>query len=160
LRNTGHGSFEDVTERAGAVFKLSEVGRGAAFGDIDNDGDVDVLVGNDGGPLRLLINNVGNHNHWLGVRLLGVGGRDMLGARLAVMRRNQPTLWRRARSDGSYGSANDPRVLVGLGGSVERPNLVVQWPAGRVEEFDSMAIDQYITLKEGTGRGATWPGKR
>jgi hypothetical protein len=160
FRNTGHGQFDDVTERAGAVFTLSEVGRGAAFGDIDNDGDVDVIVGNDSGPLRLLINNVGNHNHWLGVRLLGEGGRDMLGARLAVMRRNQPTLWRRARSDGSYGSANDPRVLVGLGGSVERPNLVVQWPAGRVEEFDSMAIDQYITLKEGAGRAATWPGKR
>jgi len=84
----------------------------------------------------------------------------MLGARLAVSRPNQQTLFRRARSDGSYASANDPRVLVGLGGSIERPNLIVRWPAGRVEEFDSVAIDRYITLQEGTGRAATWPGKR
>ena len=160
LRNRGHGQFEDVTDRAGAVFKLSEVGRGAAFGDIDNDGDIDVVVGNNSGPLRLLINNVGNHNHWLGLTLVGVGGRDMLGARVAVMRRNQPTLWRRARADGSYGSANDPRVLVGLGSSIERPNLVVQWPGGHVEEWNSAAIDQYITLKEGSGKTGSWPGKR
>jgi hypothetical protein len=160
LRNAGHGQFEDVTARAGAVFKLSEVGRGAAFGDIDNDGDVDVIVGNDNGPLRLLINNIGSRNHWVGVRLVGVGGRDMLGARLVVMRGGHPTLWRRARADGSYGSANDPRVLAGLGTSIERPNLVVQWPGGRIEEWDSVAIDRYITLAEGTGKPATWPGKR
>ena len=84
----------------------------------------------------------------------------MLGARVAVMRRNQPTLWRRARADGSYGSANDPRVLVGLGSSIERPNLVVQWPGGRVEEWSSGAIDRYITLKEGSGKTGSWPGKR
>ena len=160
FRNIGHGRFEDVTERAGAVFTLSEVGRGAAFGDIDNDGDVDVIVGNDGGPLRLLINDVGNRNHWLGVRLVGVGGRDMLGARVAVMRGGQPTLWRRARADGSYGSANDPRVLVGLGSSADRPTLVVRWPAGRVERWNGVAVDRYVTLKEGTGERATWPGNR
>ena len=91
--------------------------RGAAFGDVDNDGDTDVLVGNDNGPLRLLINNVGNRNHWLGLRLVGAGGtRDMLGARVADRpRRTARRCWRRARSDGSYASANDPRVLVGLG---------------------------------------------
>ena len=160
LRNAGGGVFQDVTDRAGAVFKLSEVGRGAAFGDVDNDGDTDVIVGNDNGPLRLLINNVGTRHHWVGVRLVGAGGRDMLGARLVVLRGNQPTLWRRARADGSYASANDPRVLVGLGSSSERPNLIVKWPAGRVEEWDDVAIDRYITLAEGSGKPATWPGKR
>ncbi len=163
LRNLGNGRFEPVTDRAGAVFQISEAGRGAAFGDIDNDGDVDVLVGNDAGPVRLLINNVGNRNHWLGLRLVGGvssgapqlrsgGGRDMLGARVSVVRTSGPALWRRARSDGSYASANDPRVLVGLGASTERPRLHVQWPDGRSEEWSDVAIDQWITLKQGTGR--------
>ena len=72
-RNLGNGRFEDVSARAGAVFQRAEVSRGGAFGDIDNDGDVDVLVGTAAGPTRLLINNVGNRNTWVGLRLLGAG---------------------------------------------------------------------------------------
>jgi enediyne biosynthesis protein E4 len=152
LRNLGNGRFENVTDRAGAAFTLSEPGRGAAFGDIDNDGDVDVVVGNDAGRLRLFVNNIGNRNHWLGLRLVGKQGRDMLGARVAVSRRDGSTLWRRVRTDGSYGSANDPRVLVGLGRSVEKPKVQVQWPSGNVEEWSGVAVDRWTTLKEGTGR--------
>ena len=161
FRNLGNALFKDVTDQAGAVFRLSEVGRGAAFGDIDNDGDVDVVVGNDAGRLRLLINSVGNRNHWLGVRLVGEHApRDMLGTEVAVIRQDGSTLWRRARSDGSYASANDPRVLVGLGNSAERPNVRVRWPSGRVEEWDDMTIERWTTLKEGGGKRASWPGKR
>jgi enediyne biosynthesis protein E4 len=166
FRNLGNGQFEDVTDRAGAAFQLSEVGRGAAFGDIDNDGDVDVLVGNDAGRTRLLMNTVGNRKHWLGLRLVGAQGRDMYGARVTVLRpstgaqgarssvggrANPATLWRRARADGSYASANDPRVLVGLGDSAEPPRVRVVWPSGRVEEFAAVAVDRYTTLKEGSG---------
>ena len=152
FRNLANGQFEEVADRAGAAFQLSEVGRGAAFGDIDNDGDVDVLVGNDAGPTRLLINNVGDRKHWLGLRLVGERKRDMYGARVAVLRGKGSTLWRRARADGSYASANDPRVLAGLGDSTEAPTVRVIWPSGRVEEWARVAIDRYTTLIEGSGR--------
>ena len=159
FRNLGDGRFEDVTERAGAVFELSEASRGAAFGDLDNDGDVDVLVGNNTGPVRLLVNTLGNRRHWLGLRLVGaaegsasVHGRDMLGARVAVVRDGEPTRWRRARSDGSYASANDPRVLVGLGESDAAPDVRVRWPSGRTEAWEGVAVDRYTTLIEGQGR--------
>jgi hypothetical protein len=149
-RNLGNGRFEDVSSQAGAVFSLAQVGRGAAFGDIDNDGRTDVLVGNAAGKLQLLHNNVRNGNHWLGLRLVGARGRDMLGARVEVVRANALSLWRRARSGASYASANDPRVLVGLGASAEVPTVRVQWPSGRLEEFVHVAIDRYTTLSEGS----------
>jgi hypothetical protein len=145
--------FEDVSDKGGAVFTLSEVGRGLAFGDIDNDGDTDVLIGNNSGPARLLVNNVGNHKHWLGLRLVGgTRARDMLGARVEIVRANGSKLWRRARADGSYASANDPRVLVGLGDSAEAPSLVrVRWPDGRSEEWTHIVVDRYTTLQQGHG---------
>ena len=152
FRNRRDGRFEDVTLQAGAAFALSEPGRGAAFGDIDNDGDVDVVVGNDGGRVRLLINNLGSRNHWLGLRLVGQQGRDMLGARVEVMRRDGSAIWRRSRSDGSYGSANDPRVLVGLGTSTDPPSVRVRWPDGRVEIWGDVSIDRWTTFTEGSGR--------
>ncbi|MYK89501.1 MAG: CRTAC1 family protein [Acidobacteria bacterium] len=151
FRNLGDGTFEDVTGAAGAAFELSETGRGAAFGDVDNDGDVDVVVGNDTGPARLLINRVGYRRHWSGLRLAGAGGRDMLGARVAVRRPGEPTLWRRARSDGSYASANDPRVVVGLGDSDGRPAVEVHWPDGRTETWEDVEVDRWTTLEQGTG---------
>jgi len=152
LRNSLDGRFLNVTDEAGKAFKVLEVGRGAAFGDIDNDGDMDVLIGNLNGPVRLLVNNIGNRSHWMGLRLVGSGGRDMLGARVEVRQREGRSLWRRARSDGSYASANDPRVFIGLGTATTAPAVRVRWPSGRFEEWSSVSIDQWTTLKEGTGQ--------
>ena len=135
------------------MFQLSEVSRGAAFGDIDNDGDVDVLVANNNGKPRLLINNVGSRNHWIGLRLVGKQApRDMLGARVGIVLDDGTTRWRRARSDGSYASASDPRVVVGLGQSAHVARIRVQWPGGATEEWNAAAIDRYVTLKEGEGK--------
>jgi hypothetical protein len=71
----------------------------------------------------------------------------MLGARVEIIRKNQPALWRRVHVDGSYASANDPRVLVGLGDSAERPNVHVHWPDGSVSESLDVPIDRYITIE-------------
>ena len=150
-RNLGNGRFEDVSAQAGAVFSNSEVSRGGAFGDIDNDGDVDVVVGTAAGPTRLLINNVGNRNGWVGLRLLGATTkRDMLGAQVRILRDGGTPLLRRARSDGSYASANDPRVLVGLGPSAPAAVRVqVVWPDGRTEEWSSVPTGRWTTLTRG-----------
>jgi len=151
-RNLGDGRFADVSADAGEPFKLLDVSRGAAFGDIDNDGDEDVVVGTANGPTRLFVNNLGNQKHWLGLRLIGVGGRDMIGARVSIARGAGPTLWRRARSDGSYASANDPRVLVGLGDAAAPVTVRVQWPDGKTEEWADQAIDRWVTMKQGSGK--------
>jgi len=150
FHNTGKGTFVEVVEQAGPSFQLLEVSRGAAFGDIDNDGDTDVLVTNNNGPVRLLLNKVGNRNHWLGLRLVGKNNRDMLGARVDVVINKDRVLRRRTRTDGSYLSANDPRILVGLGSVTQVESIRVYWPSGNVEEWKAPLVDRYTTLKEGT----------
>ena len=76
----------------------------------------------------------------------------MTGARVGVFRDDGPTLWRRARSDGSYASANDPRVLVGLGDAATVPRVRVTWPSGREEDWTNLPVDQWLTLEEGAGQ--------
>ncbi len=143
--------FEEVTARAGDVFKISEVSRGVAVGDVDNDGDSDVLLLNSNGPARLLINEVGQDNHWLGLRLIGgQPARDRLGAWVEVARPGRPSLWRRVGTGGSFLSASDPRVLIGLGGSPQIERVTVTWPGGRREHWQVQA-DRYTTLREGSG---------
>jgi hypothetical protein len=155
-RNLGGGRFATVQE-VGAAFQKPAVSRGAAFGDIDNDGDTDILVVDADGPLRLLVNETGSRNPWLGLRLVGKPAgakaeRDLLGARVEVRRKGAPSLWRRAATDGSYASANDPRVLVGLGDAAEVIGVRVLWPDGLAELFPPPPLRTYTTLVRGTGK--------
>ena len=153
FRNLGEGRFDDLTATAGEVFELSEVSRGAAFGDVDNDGDVDALVVNNNGPARLMINQFGDQHNWIGLKLVGgPGARDMLGARVGVFRPDGSVLSRRVRADGSYASANDPRVVVGLGAADAVTRVRVDWPSGQREEWTDIVINRWMTLSEGTGQ--------
>jgi hypothetical protein len=148
-RNLGNGRFDDVSPRAGRVFTSVQVSRGAAFGDIDNDGDVDVVVGNAAGPLQLLINDIGSRNHWLGLRLVDRHGRDALGARVEILRPGAVTLWRRVRSDGSYASANDPRIVAGLDSTSGPVTVRAHWPDASIDEWRDVAVDRWTTLTQG-----------
>jgi hypothetical protein len=156
LRNTGNGTFEVASGRAGATFPLIEVSRGAAFGDIDNDGDTDVLVANNNGPARLLVNQVGNRSHWLGLELLlDDPPRHALGAKVEVVLSDGTSRHRRVRTDGSFCSARDPRVLIGLGKVTKVKEIRVVWPGGRQETWRNVPIDAYSTLREGTASRET-----
>ena len=143
--------FEDVSANTGEGFQRSEVSRGLAAGDVDNDGDTDLVISNNNGQARLLINQVGNDQHWLGLRLVGdTVPRDMLGAVVTVERAAAPVLRRRVRTGGSYLSANDPRLLFGLGDDPAIESILIDWPSGRQERFKAEP-GRYTTLRQGTG---------
>jgi hypothetical protein len=158
FRNRGDGHFTDVSKSAGEALGLSYVSRGAVFGDVDNDGDTDVLIMNNNGPARLLSNEVGKVRRWLGLRLVGTAGRrDMLGTRVEAALRDGSSLWRRARTDGSFCSAQDPRTLFGLGESGDVAGVRVHWPDGTAEEWTDLEPGRYTTLAQGTGQGLGQP---
>jgi hypothetical protein len=155
-RNEG-GRLRETSAEAGPAFDLVEVSRAAAFGDIDNDGDIDIVVTNANGPVRLLLNQAGSRNHWLEVRAVGDGrNRDAAGGRIALLRAGRPPAWRRIATDGSYLSAHDARVHFGLGNDGEIAaapieEILVQWPDGAAERWPIEGIDRLITLQRGTG---------
>ena len=153
LLRSGGGRFQDVSAVAGPVSGAADVSRGAAFGDIDNDGDVDVLVTNNGGPARLLLNE-SSRRQGISVRLLGVlDNTQGLGARVALLQQDGTRIWRRAHTDGSYLSSSDPRVHFGIESPDAIAGFVVEWPRGSREGWRGVQPDRNrtVTLKQGTG---------
>ena len=150
FRNAGNGRFVETGGSAGPALARTDIGRGAAFGDVDNDGDVDVVTTNNGGPATLLLNQAvesGSRNHWIEVSLRQPSGnRFAFGAWVGIERTGQPTLWRRVRTDGSYLSASDVRLHFGLGASPAIAAIVVQWPDGVRERRTGIAADGRVTL--------------
>ncbi len=152
LRNQGDGTFSNVSSLAGVVFELSEISRGAAFGDIDNDGDTDVVITNLDGPARLLVNQVGNKSHYLGVELLTRdGNKNPIGVKVMLVRDGEPVVTRYSRATASYCSANDSRILFGLGSNQQNVSIEVEWSDGERERFLELATDRYHTITAGTG---------
>ena len=150
FHNIGEGRFTETGAEAGAAFARTGISRGAAFGDLDNDGDVDVVVTDNGGPAQLLLNQAvenGGTGHWLTLSVRQPAtNRFAVGAWIGVERTGKPTLWRRVRTDGSYLSASDTRVHFGLGSSPGITAVVIQWPDGERERRTDVAADAHVTL--------------
>jgi hypothetical protein len=125
--------------------------RGCAFGDFDNDGDLDILVMNQNEPPSLLRNDAPAGNHWLKVRLEGTkSNRSAIGARVLV-RYGGKVQAQELMSQASYCSSNDPRLHFGLGAAATA-DVEVHWPSGIVESFKSVAANQLIKVREGAGQ--------
>jgi len=151
FRNLGRGVFENVSAQLGADFQLPRVSRGAAVADYDNDGDLDILVNNNGQPAQLLRNDGGNANHWLEILLIGTkSNRDGVGTRVKVTA-GDLVLYDQRKGGASYQSAQDPRLHFGLGQHAKVDALEIQWPSGSVTKLDTLASDQVIAVKEGEG---------
>ena len=154
FHNEGPGKgFREVTDVAGPSLQMIEVSRGAAFGDIDNDGNMDIVVTNEDAPARIFLNEAASRNHWLLVKLEAPKvNRFGMGARVGVFRHDMPTLWRHAHTDGSMLSASDIRVHFGLGNNPKIEAVVVEWLDGKKEKWEKVRADRIITLRQGTGR--------
>jgi hypothetical protein len=154
FHNDGNGRFSETSTAGGAAFQRAEISRAAAFGDLENDGDTDIVVTSSGGPVRLLLNQTGTQHHWLQVSLAqNARNRVGLGARVGLERDGQPALWRRVRTDGSYLAASEARVHFGLGPGAAVGAVVVEWPDGVWERWTGLAADRHLTLERGTGAG-------
>jgi hypothetical protein len=154
FHNEGSGKrFRETSQLGGPAFQAAEISRGAAFGDIDNDGAIDIVVSNNNGPARLLRNQAAGRRHWLIVKLESPKtNRFAVGALVGVIRPGTGTVWRRAHSDSSYMSANDTRVHFGLGAKPEIAAVLVHWPDGSKERFEGLRCDRIVTLRQGSGR--------
>jgi hypothetical protein len=160
FRNVNGKRFADVSRASGPALLIEKVSRGLAAGDIDNDGDLDLLVTNNGGRADLLLNQGGSANSALLVRLIGkASNRDAVGAVLRLST-GQQTLTRSVKAGSSYLSQNDMRVHFGLGRSARAGRLEIVWPSGRVEVLEGLAAGQIVTIREGEGIVAATPFRR
>jgi hypothetical protein len=147
MRNTGKG-FVNVSATAGQAFTNPIAARGAAFGDLNNDGQTDIVIGVvEGTPV--ILRNDGTRNHWLGISLVGAkANRSGLGARLTLTDGNGRQQVLEATSAGSYLSSNDSRVIFGLGSVASVKAIEIRWPGGRTQKIANPNIDRYLTINE------------
>ena len=149
FRNLGKGVFEELTEEAGPGVAAAHCSRGCAFGDFDNDGDVDILIINLNEPPSLLRNDLGGKSNWIKVKLEGTkSNRSAIGARVLVHYRGK-TQAQAVLSQSSFYSCNDPRLHFGLGNSTAA-DIDVYWPSGLHETFKQVKVNRLITIKEGS----------
>jgi hypothetical protein len=149
FRNLRNGRFEDVSSQAGTPVQLLSNGRGCAFGDFDNDGDVDIVINNMNDVPSLLRCDRKNGNHWIKVRLVGTrSNRSGIGARAKCVTGDLVQI-DEVRSGGSYLSHNDLRIHFGLGAAEKVDLLEIRWPSGQIDSFRKLSVDRIVVAKEG-----------
>jgi hypothetical protein len=151
LRNDGRGRFVDISTQGGTYFQGVHGGRGAALGDLDNDGRTDLVISHLNQPVVVLRNEADRGHHWLGLELVGRGHRDVTGARL-MLEADGRLQTRFAVAGGSYASCSDRRHVFGLGSTRGVGRLTVTWPGGRTQHWDGLTVDRYWRLTEGQER--------
>ena len=161
IPNSRGGDSSRISVRQAApYFETRQLGRGAAIGDIDNDGWADLIVSHTNCPVILLRNQAAKAqatpHHWLGLQLAGRGGRDIVGSTV-IVESNGRKLTRFAKGGGSYCSSGDRRLLFGLGESDSIERVTVKWSWGQTQTWDKLAADQYWELKEGETEAASPP---
>jgi hypothetical protein len=160
FRNRGNGKFEDMSQKAGPALQQPIVARGAAYGDFDNDGDLDVIVSTNNGPAKLLRDDNGNQNDMLRVKVIGTrSNRDGIGAKVTVLLGNSARLSQMVKGGSSYLSQSELPLTFGLGmpGANRIVSLQITWPSGKKESFNDIKSDQTLTLQEGKGIVSTQP---
>jgi hypothetical protein len=151
FRNAGQKKFEDMTAQSGGLTQAF-VGRGAAYADYDNDGDLDVLVTTNNGPAHLFRNDGGNANNVLRVQTVGsASNRDGIGARVELTLAGGAKPWQLVKTGSSYASQSELPLTFGLGSLAEVSGVRVRWPSGRADTVGAVKANQMITIKEGTG---------
>ena len=151
-RNLGNGRFAEISGRVAGDLSTPRPSRGAAFGDYDNDGDIDVLVINVNSKPSLYRNDGGNRKAWIGFRLIGASSnRDAIGARVEIEAGGRTQIGE-VRSGGSYLSHNDMRVHFGIGSAQRVDRIRIRWPNGKTETLGGMNTGQYVTIREGDAR--------
>lgn len=149
FQNKGGGRFGDASQSAGADFQSIGQYRGAAFGDFDNDGRVDVVVSNIDGPARVYRNVTPNAGHWLALKLVGThSNRDGIGAKVEVDLANARKLYNHCVTSVGYASSSEPLVRFGLGKEAVAELVEIRWPSGRTQKLRDVKADQVLTVRE------------